>query len=594
MPLSRPLLARLLAGCVVLLGVVPGLAAQQSSTADAFREVVLTGDDVPLLLGTNPNRIAAFAYNGGWTPIPVQVDERERLDLGVAFDGRAAIRCDDPDVSFCFEDGGTGVTVLEYTGTAATGLETLIGPDSNPRFDADDEVVFMARFAGAVAPPDAAPDGADAETRTSVRVGEEASPRYVYLFAIPRGTAVPRSNERLVEMDVSLLNGVFPDAYDFRGVAVSGIESGDDLGSNPETTVVETAHYQMRIRDRWIHDELRIKQNGRLGPDLLDRFKVLLELGSCARNEWTASANRGTLVALRVGPVRAIRVVRGFNSGPLTTGTYTFYERHTTFAIDLRVHPIPGVVEFIDYSDAALGMRYLDALSGNASLTLDGEPDALDTEALSSEALFWQAVTGAPGSLVHAFALDTEWDEAPFERFWDEGQDLRQCTGDDRSIGASGVIVPSRVPATDPRRGTGEYVDLQATRAIYYSASTVTASEAEALATALVPSVERAITEGSIGTERQGGGAQIETLFPTLVRAGAAKAEIALFEANPYDVAVYNALGQRVFAQRVAPDSPTRITLTLPLGDLPAGPYWLQVRSEVSGFGVSERLTVVR
>ncbi|MEM6783123.1 MAG: hypothetical protein AAF624_05240 [Bacteroidota bacterium] len=592
MPLSRLCPVRLLVGCVALLGAVPQGAAQQPGGTDVFREVVLTGDDVPLLLGTNPDRIAAFAYDGGWAPIPVQVDERELLDLGVAFDGRDAVRCDDPDVDFCFEDGGTGVRVLEYTGTAATGMETLIGPDSDPNFDADDEVVFMARFAGTVAPPDTAPGRADAATRTAVRVGDDDGfARYVYLFAVPSG-AVPRSNERLVAQDVRLVNGAFPEAYDFRGTSVSGVESGDDLGANPEATLIETDHYRLGFGDRWIHDDLRLKRNGQLGPDLLDRFKVLLELGSCARNEWTASANRGTIVAVRTGPVRAIRVVRGFNSGPLTTGTYTFYERHATFVTDLRVHPIPGIVEFVDYSEAALGMRYMDAF--NSSTTLDAQPDALDLVPLADTPLFWQAVTGDAGALVHAFSVETDWDEAPFERFWDEGQELRQCTGDDRSIGASGIIVPSRVPATDPRRGAGEYVDLRATRAVYYSATPVSAEEAAALATALLPVVESEIAEGSLGTDRRSAGAEIEALFPTVVRAGQAEAQIALYETNPYDVAVYNALGQRVFAQRVTPNTPTRVTLTLPLADLPAGPYWLQVRSEVSGFGVSERLTVVR
>ncbi|MEL7168110.1 MAG: hypothetical protein AAGN64_02045, partial [Bacteroidota bacterium] len=208
MPLSRLLLTRLLAVCAVCLGAVPGLAAQPSGGAEAFREVVLTGGEVPLLVGASPARIAAFAYDGRWAPIPVQVDERERLDLGVAFDGREAARCDDPG-TFCFEREGTGVEVLEYTAMPETALQTLIGPDSDPGFDSDDEVVFMARFAGRAAPAEAAPDGADLATRTSIRIGEGASARYVYLFVVPRGV-VPRSSERLVDLETTLLNGAFP------------------------------------------------------------------------------------------------------------------------------------------------------------------------------------------------------------------------------------------------------------------------------------------------------------------------------------------------------------------------------------------------
>ncbi|MEM8560286.1 MAG: hypothetical protein AAGG50_20895, partial [Bacteroidota bacterium] len=404
-------------------------------------------------------------------------------------------------------------------------------------------------------------------------------------------------------LDAVLLNGAFPEDYDFSGMTASGAGSGNTLGSNPEATTIETAHYRLGFSDRWIHDDLRLKQGGQTGPDLLDRAKVLLELGSCNRTEWTASVSRGTIVALRDGPVRAIRVVRGFNSGPLSTGTYHFYERHAVFTTDLRVHPIPGILDFYDYSEAALGMRYADILQPTQPLQLDGQNDGLDPVQLPDASLFWSAVSGSPGALVHTYRLQVDCangppdnrfcDLAPFYRYWDEGTTTRQCTGDNRAIGGSGVLIDTRIPATDPRRDV--FISLRATRVVYYSGTPLSAAEAEAIAAQSLPAVPLEVTEGSLGEEETRlGGAVIEALFPTVVTEGTVRAEVALFEAAPYDVAVFDVLGRRVFEQPFTASEPRRVTIPMLLQGLPSGAYWFRVRSEATGLSVSRRLTVVR
>ena len=88
--------------------------------------VVLTGDDLPGLVGAATDRVVAFRFvYGTWVQLPVQVDERAMVDLGAIKHG-----------------GDTGITTLQYTDA-----ETWTGADPDPAVDADDEIVFMARDA---------------------------------------------------------------------------------------------------------------------------------------------------------------------------------------------------------------------------------------------------------------------------------------------------------------------------------------------------------------------------------------------------------------------------------------------------------------
>ena len=72
----------LLALCVLLTlsafshGVAPATFAM--STLDRPADpVVVTGSDIPSLVGIAPGDLVAFRYEGGWQQIPVQVDERD-------------------------------------------------------------------------------------------------------------------------------------------------------------------------------------------------------------------------------------------------------------------------------------------------------------------------------------------------------------------------------------------------------------------------------------------------------------------------------------------------------------------------------------
>ncbi|MEL7362516.1 MAG: hypothetical protein AAFN13_10630, partial [Bacteroidota bacterium] len=61
--------------------VLAALAATATAQPVDFRPVVLTGSDVPDLIGANVTAPVCFAFrDGAWQQCPLQIDEREMLD----------------------------------------------------------------------------------------------------------------------------------------------------------------------------------------------------------------------------------------------------------------------------------------------------------------------------------------------------------------------------------------------------------------------------------------------------------------------------------------------------------------------------------
>ncbi|MEO1571923.1 MAG: T9SS type A sorting domain-containing protein [Bacteroidota bacterium] len=431
-------------------------------------EIVRTGAQLPSLLGAAPADLVAYAYRAGqWTPIPVQVDEREWLDIVVSFAGRDFSGCTDPECT-----AGIGIVeVLEYADP-----DTYVGADSNPAFDEDDELVFMARFAGDPTPADRHPAGVVMRTRTAVAAGDGA----VYLY-VASGSANPSAGVDLVDYQFALTAGAFPDAYDFEAIegGNNGQPTGSDLGANPERSTIETATYRTVFADRWIQDELYVKSGFGLGPDLLDRAQVRFAPGVCDRTEWTASAGAGTVVANIDGPVRAIRVVRGFNSGPLTTRTHYFYETDIVSVTDLRVHPVPSLMDLLDYAPTLAGATYDNA--ENIALPIDAGPDGDVEGARDVGVPFWEVVNAPGRSVTTALQVTTDWDDlVTLTSYYAEGNAVQACTGDAVDRGTSGLYVQQGIEETDPRRsGFWTVAGLRRTR---FAAAATSRAEAEAFA----------------------------------------------------------------------------------------------------------------
>ncbi|MEM8601237.1 MAG: hypothetical protein AAGF99_15065, partial [Bacteroidota bacterium] len=278
----------------VTLSLCAAVALLVAPTASAS-EVVRTGEQTPALNGAAPESILAFSWTSrnGWVQIPVQVDEREWVDVSAAYVGRDFSGCD--NVANC-NIIINQVEVLEYTDA-----RSLVGADTDPSFDADDEIVFMERFAGDLAPDNRHPNAVRRGTRTVV-VTESG---VVYLY-VSRNNRDQSAGYDLVNYEFELVAGGFPEAYDFQGKAEYEVieTAGESVGANPERSFAETPYYRQEFRDRWITDALFVKSNSvnRSTSDLLDRRKFLFYPGYCARSEWTASVARGTIVASIDGP----------------------------------------------------------------------------------------------------------------------------------------------------------------------------------------------------------------------------------------------------------------------------------------------------
>ena len=142
---ARLFLASVLATLTVvgLLGADPVAAAPLARPADP---VVLTGSDLPVFVNGPKATIVGFRWTGsGWVQLPVQIDERAVVNFGKIYNN--------PTGTYYGSAPGN-MSALVYTSP-----NTWTGPDPNRKFDADDELVFMARDAGVAAPAGTHPTG---------------------------------------------------------------------------------------------------------------------------------------------------------------------------------------------------------------------------------------------------------------------------------------------------------------------------------------------------------------------------------------------------------------------------------------------------
>ncbi|MEO1480384.1 MAG: hypothetical protein AAFV01_17610, partial [Bacteroidota bacterium] len=149
------------------------------------------------------------------------------------------------------------------------GFTPIIQVDPDPTFDADDELVLMARFFGDVVSPQAPPFAPE----EVVEVLFEGRAAYVF---VPTSPLAQDAGYDLVSYSFDLLSGDFPSTYNFEGDTTLPDEwgQGDFLAANPEYSAVQTDYYQTTFEDRWIQREWSMTDGqGGYGPDILDRVK---------------------------------------------------------------------------------------------------------------------------------------------------------------------------------------------------------------------------------------------------------------------------------------------------------------------------------
>jgi hypothetical protein len=236
---------------------------------------------------------------------------------------------------------------------------------------------------------------------------------------------------------------------------------------------VSTASYTRHFGDRWLDDVITVKAGASTRADIVDRHKALFAPGQCARSEDTFDSAEGAFIANVVGPLRAIRSFIGANSGPYTERTQIFYDQREDIVTDLRVHSIPSIMDFWDYSPAASGMTYTNDRN-LGGVTVDGSPDTV-----ASGTPLWEKVDGAQGAVTHVERLVTNVSGlSATNYYYDQATNpVTQCTGDAYSYGASGTWINSSIPNTDPHLGTAS--SFQGRDSIFFEAPARSVSVAQ-------------------------------------------------------------------------------------------------------------------
>ena len=279
--------------------------------------------------------------------------------------------------------------------------------------------------------------GTGLKLSASTTIGGSTNKAWIYLFK-RSGNLSPGAGKQYVDYAFNLLSGNYKTTYKLQD------------GPNPENSTVTTPYYTDHFSDRWLHDQLRITTQGSSGVDILDRAKPQFGPGVCGRTEDTFDDAEGAFIANKSGPVRAIRSYIGANSGPLSQREHIFYERREDIRTYLRVHAIPGIMDYFDYAPAANGMTYKNN-ANTGGVRVDGVPDSVTAGTLA-----WETVDGGQGglSIVHTNATDIPGFTSSSYYFDDKTPDSgaeTQCTGDATAYGNSGPWITQTIPNTDPR-----------------------------------------------------------------------------------------------------------------------------------------------
>ena len=404
-----------------------------------------TGSALPKLLGGAPAHVVGFAWDGSaWHQIPVQVDERDLVNPGQIYHRPTTIW---PSLA-----GGGAYEMLVYTPPAApratgyTSAPTYTPSDSDPTFDGNDEVSFLANDTGKQAAGSvAAPAGVDA---TTPRRGEGDRPAQdvatsgtcTSSTATPSPAASAGHHRREVHVLVSTRGTTSPPT---RWVTRRSVPN-NSFGFNPEHSTVVTPHLPRDLRRPVAEQRARRHRRRRDGCDaaralaLLRDRRLWPERGHLRRLDEQPGRGR---VHRRTspGPVRGIRSYLGANSYLYTANTHFFYPGREDLVTDVRGHAgLPGYGSADDYVDR----------HDRAEVLGPGEHGRADrrdrrtrsrrspTSTGATAPPMWQMVSGNQGSVVTVRTLDT---------------DISGPQRHDRVPGPQRGVAARSAPATRPR-----------------------------------------------------------------------------------------------------------------------------------------------
>merc|ERR1712037_1064305 len=335
---------------------LPSLLLAQSRESEPL---VVTGEQVDLPV--SPHLLVGFRREeGSWVQVPVQVDERHEVDWDAVkqVDYRVHLR--------------------ELTSLLYSDPETFAGSDPDPTFDQDDELVFMFRDVGTEQYDKVAeaPEGSECPLSGCLE-GSAGEMRVRYNFTLTK-----RNNETG--------SNAYKDVYAFDN-------RGNKGGGNPEDSTVETLFYSRHWRENWLSDKLSFAT----GEDFLLLHDFQFTPTNCGRHVGTFRKSRTGFIANKSGPLRAIRSWVGANSGTLTQRETFMYEAREDHVTHLRVHPIPGLMEYVMFQPDVPLTWYNG--KNREGVSVDGVMDEID-KTFSP----WQLVTSEWGSYLRSYKLEQD------------------------------------------------------------------------------------------------------------------------------------------------------------------------------------------
>jgi hypothetical protein len=448
-------------------GVPEPLASESQCTHNTFEDPVATTGG--LVDGPPIEAFTGWRWDGeDWAQIPFQVDEVDQRFLSNDNSGFAFYSETDGHVTYVFDREGfrfMGQDPDDACLAAPTEPGVTMTPDAVPGLDTDDELVFMARDAGARAPSQAGlPDGiTDAREVSVVDPDTGTTVGYAYVM---RGDVAPAFDatsgyvryERDADADVYEFS---QSSYRDYGAAPHGAyrdpATGECVGADDSSlwrqrrprdgATITTPRYRYRYDGRWLMTDWRVSADDdwTYGPDLVDQWKARAfqqrpggETPCCGyeeeENNWGGSS---ILLGERVGPVRAIRETWGADSGTNVIRRELFYRDEVRQRNFLRVHPITpldGIYTQWDYNAGAVSTYYNPQVP--EGVAIDGRND----DALGNSRMY----VGQDGVLVQ--------DEGLRELGVDSGEvrvgEPREPTG---GCAPDGACLNNDVDTADPR-----------------------------------------------------------------------------------------------------------------------------------------------
>lgn len=335
--------------------------------------VILSGSRLLQFVGTPVSEIALFRFDPptqGFVPIPFQVDER----LDVRF------------------NEGTPLEFVEERMYDVLHLDDGV-------FDEQDEVVFLFDDAGPQAFSEVSwPTGARSlryeTTISDPRDGAEEAIRFVYAFT---GPGLPRSGTAYVTWN------------------------GTATGS------IVTPEFALDFGGNWLLTGYRVAAPCGSGADLIDRLKIRSSpLGYPTVDEQVLSLNSEYLGGI-LGPIRAIRYVKGAKSGVNTIHFDRVSRQFWRRDVHLRVHPIEEFDVYFDWRPRPDAVLFRDGMSG--SVPIDGVPDP----GVPSSFAAWNLVSGPGGGMFASFDVPSSSLYASKRSFYRD-----DAAYDDAPAGSSG------------------------------------------------------------------------------------------------------------------------------------------------------------